>query len=440
VLAGAGAIAVESTAELADVLAVATALAGRGPARPAGTGPGLGDGLGAGLGAGRTMVLTDGGGDSVMAIDALAAAGLSLARPSAATRAELDTITPPGAPRTPERNPVTLDTAGGVEDDPALLGRCARIAAADDSVDVIVVGGLFGGYPRIAQAQVDGAAELVALHRSGKPVLVQSAFALARSEPVAALRQGGVPVFATMDRLARALGKVAGEPGTRAGLRPAPQAARPQPGSPAVLPVEQTARLLDEHGVELPELLIVRTEAELPAAAAAAAYPACLKIADPAVAHKSDVGGVVLGLPDAAALRAAAAALWLRFPGSPLLVMPSLPGGLELLVGAATDPVFGPFVLVGRGGIWAETDPDVAMVMAPADDGQARAALESLRCAPMLSGGRGTEPVDVAAIARLIAAMSHVAVANPDLAVEANPVIAYREGYAVADLRASRPA
>ena len=122
-----------------------------------------------------------------------------------------------------------------------------------------------------------------------------------------------------------------------------------------MLPVTETAGLLRSYGIELPPMSVVRTPQELAGVTASAAYPACVKIADPAVAHKSDVGGVALGLADAAAVQAAAAKLWGRFPGSPLLVMPSLPAGTEFLVGTGNDPVFGPFVVVGRGGISVPT-------------------------------------------------------------------------------------
>src|SRR5215472_12994227 len=169
VLDAAEAIAVESIQDLTDVLAVVT-----GPAQ---------------AGSGRTR------------------GSLSLAVPSAATRSALDELIPPNAPRTPARNPVTLDTAGGVEDDPMLLARCARVAAADDGVDVIVIGGLFGGYPKIVAGEVACADDLVALHNSAKPVIVQSAFALASPEPIRRLREGGIAVLPTIDQLARALAR-----------------------------------------------------------------------------------------------------------------------------------------------------------------------------------------------------------------------------------------
>ena len=197
------------------------------------------------------------------------------------------------------------------------------------------------------------------------------------------------------------------------------------------------AALLAAYGITLPTMATVTSPAELAEIAAGATYPACIKINDPAITHKSDVGGVRLRLPGPAALIAAGDDLWQLFPGSPLLVMPFLDSGPELLVGTGHDPVFGAYVLVGRGGIWAETDPDVAIRLAPADSGTALRALLSLRCAPMLTGGRGTKPVDLTALAGLVAAMSRLGAERPDLSVEMNPVIAYPSGYAVADLRAT---
>jgi hypothetical protein len=117
--------------------------------------------------------------------------------------------------------------------------------------------------------------------------------------------------------------------------------------------------------------------------------------------------------------------------------MPSLRGGTELLVGAGTDPLFGPYALVGRGGIWAETDPDVAIVMAPVTRESATRALLSLRYAPTFTGRRGQAAIDIVAVADLVASMAALAAEHPELSVEANPVIAYPDGYAIADLRAS---
>jgi acetate---CoA ligase (ADP-forming) len=417
VLADAGAIQVESTQDLVDTLAVACSV---------------------GRHRGRAMVLTDGGGDSVMAIDWLTASGLSLATLSPQTTAGLDQLIPAAAPRVEGRNPVTLDTAGGVEDDPMLLARCARLAAEDENVDLIVVGGLFGGYPKMLTGELACAAELVKLHQSGHPVVMQSAFALSDAEPLGRLKRAGILVLPTIDRVARALSRTL-LPFTSADSVRARVVGQSAPApEPAVLPVTESTELLRQSGIDIPPISVVRTPRDLAVVAATVSYPACVKVADTAVAHKSDVGGVLLNLADATEVQMAADRLWARFPDSPLLVMPSLPEGTEFLVGTGSDPLFGPFVVVGKGGIWAETDADLAILMAPVDEKSARRALLSLRCAPTFTGRRGQPAIDLNAMAGLMVAMSRLAAEHPELSVESNPVIAYTDGYAVADVRASR--
>src|SRR5215813_13757141 len=417
VLADAGAIQVESTQDLVDTLAVACSV---------------------GRHRGRAMVLTDGGGDSVMAIDWLTASGLSLATLSPQVRAGLDELIPAAAPRVEGRNPATLDTAGGVEDDPMLLARCARLAAEDESVDLIVVGGLFGGYPKMLAGELACAAELIKLHQSGHPVVMQSAFALSDAEPLDRLKRAGILVLPTIDRVARALSRTLLPFTSADSVRAGVVGQSAQAPGPVVLPVTESTELLRQSGIDIPPISVVRTPRELAIIAATASYPACVKVADTAVAHKSDVGGVLLNLADATEVQMAADRLWARFPGSPLLVMPSLPGGTEFLVGTGSDPLFGPFVVVGKGGIWAETDADLAILMAPVDEKSARRALLSLRCAPTFTGRRGRPAIDLTAMAGLIVAMSRLAAKHPELSVESNPVIAYTDGYAVADVRASR--
>jgi len=225
VVAESGAILVESTQDLADALAIACSV---------------------GRHRGRAMVITDGGGDSVMAIDWLTASGLSMAVLSARTRSGLDKLIPAAAPRVEACNPVTLDTAGGVEDDPMLLARCARLAAMDEGVDLIVVGGLFGGYPKMLDRELASATELIELHRSGHPVVVQSAFALSDPVPVRRLRQSGITVLPTVDRVAIALSRTLLPPADDAQGSSADTRAR-APG-PAVLPVPDSAAALRQAG------------------------------------------------------------------------------------------------------------------------------------------------------------------------------------------------
>jgi acetate---CoA ligase (ADP-forming) len=414
VLAETGAVRVASTEELVDVLAAVTLLAPT---------------------TGRALVLTDGGGDSVLMADALEAAGVPLARLAPATQARLDTLTPPAAPRVPGRNPVTLDTAGGLEDDPSLIARCAAAGATDPGVDVVVVSGTFGGYQAQREAELAGVDQLIAVHQGGTPVVVHSAFSADGDEPVERLRQSGIPVYPTAPRLARALAATTVEARQEATADPPPA----DHVAVRVLGAEQTADLLRAGGVAVPRIAIVANKADdtdaMAAAAAAIGFPVCLKVEDPTLSHKSDAGGVILNVgPDE--LSAAATGLRTRFPVASLLIMPMLRPGIELLVGAAHDPTFGGFVTVGRGGVTAELDPDVALLIAPVTIDQARSAWLSLRCAPRLLGWRGAAGVDIEALAQLTVAISTLTSTDPTLSIECNPVIAYPDGYGIADLRA----
>ncbi len=379
------------------------------------------------------FVLSDGGGDTVLASDALEESGVTLASLAVETQSALDRLAPPDAPRLPGRNPVTLDTSGGLEDDPRLLARCAEVGAADGAVDAVVVSGTFGGYRARREEELAAVEQLAAMREGGTPVLVHSAFACDDEEPVLGLRSAGVPVFQTVRRLASALAKATGA---------LPRAAWPprRPGSArgaAVLPTLDAAAILASVGVSVPPLALVADGEELEVASAGMPFPVCLKVEDPAVPHKSDVGGVMLGI-DRGDVKEAAGELWARFPRRALLVMPMLLPGVELLAGLGQDPTFGPYVTVGRGGVTAELDPDVATALAPVEVDAAMALWSSLRCAPLLHGWRGAPGADLAALSELVVALSRLAVTTPGLEIECNPVIAYPSGYAVADLRAAR--
>jgi acyl-CoA synthetase (NDP forming) len=155
-----------------------------------------------------------------------------------------------------------------------------------------------------------------------------------------------------------------------------------------------------------------------------------LKLDAAGLAHKSDLGGVVLGLRDDDAVREAASRLLalgrrhgLAVRG--LLVEPMMPAGLELIVGMRRDPQFGPVVLVGLGGTLAEVLDDVAIRLAPLDHAAAEAMLDSLRGARVLDGVRGGPSIDRAAVASMIVALGRLGVERSDvLEVDLNPVIA----------------
>ncbi|HUZ01522.1 MAG TPA: acetate--CoA ligase family protein [Thermomicrobiaceae bacterium] len=181
--------------------------------------------------------------------------------------------------------------------------------------------------------------------------------------------------------------------------------------------------------------------AATPAAAGIAAtelgFPVALKAEAASLLHKSDAGGVRLGLASGDDVVAEAEAMARRISGlTGFLVQAMAPPGLELIVGARRDPLFGPLVLVGLGGVWVEVLGDVARRLAPVDHAEALAMLDELRSARLLAGYRGAPPVDRQALAQIIMAVGQLMVDEPGLVeVDLNPVIAGPGGGVVVDAR-----
>lgn len=412
------AIRVHSSEEMADTLAMARYL----DSRPE-----------------RLFVLTNGGGDSVMSIDAIVDADLRLSRLSEASIIALDSISPPDAPRTASGNPTTLDGAGGVSDDPVVLARATEIAANDPNVDAVIISSVFGAYHHRRDEEMECVSELLRIHDSGVPILFHSAFAHADEKPLMRLRSGGIPVYSTVQRLVTALSRIPAHSRNEGGEKIAPSAAPAQAIQGTPLSTLEIVTELTGAGVDLPDIKVCTDLSALEGHLKGTEYPICIKLASGAVSHKSDVGGVYLNIGDAGEGRRTAQALWKKFPDAQLLVMPMLKQGFEILVGTTKDPVIGPLVTVGRGGIWTEIENDVAIRLAPLSFSEAREAILTLRCAPIICGRRSPE-LDLDALATVVSRLSVYAVENPDISLEMNPIMLYEDGYAVADLRAFREA
>lgn len=172
-------------------------------------------------------------------------------------------------------------------------------------------------------------------------------------------------------------------------------------------------------------------------------FPVVLKVISPEVSHKSEVGGVILGLKSATEVRDGfehiKQSLVAKVPGARfegVAVQAMAPQGIELIAGTVRDDRFGPLVMVGVGGVFVEVLNDSALRLAPVDENEARAMLSELRGAPLLGGVRGRGAADVGAIAKLVAALSRFAAENPELReIDLNPVAAYPEGVRVLDAR-----
>ena len=378
----------------------------------------------------RVAVLADGGGHGGLAAGLAHAAGMEVPALGAALVARLRADLPAAAAAS---NPV--DMAGGGEQDVASFGRLAGTLLDAGEVDAVLLTGYFGGYADYTDAvrPVElAAAEAMAaaVRATGRPMVVHSMHA--GGEPLAALRAGGVPVHDDVERAVAAL----------AATVPAPAATGVPALPPAAAPVADrgyaaTRSLLEAAGVPFVRAATVADADAAARAADALGYPVALKALG--LLHKSDAGGVILGLADEAALRAAAAGLRerLRPPALSVERMAPLGAGVELIAGTSREPRLGPLVMVGMGGIHAETLRDVRVALAPVDADGAEALLRSLRGAPLLLGARGRPPLDLRACAEAIAALSRVAAAHPELAeLEVNPLLALPEGALALDARA----
>jgi len=164
-------------------------------------------------------------------------------------------------------------------------------------------------------------------------------------------------------------------------------------------------------------------------------WPVALKTAAPGVQHKSDVGGVALGLTDADALRAAYEDVASRL-GPHVVVAPMTPPGVELALGVVRDPQFGPLVLVAAGGVLVEVLHDRRLALPPLDEPRARALVDRLRVRPLLDGVRGGAPADVDALAHAVSRLSVLAADLGDLleALDVNPIIVTPDGCTAVDV------
>ncbi len=180
-------------------------------------------------------------------------------------------------------------------------------------------------------------------------------------------------------------------------------------------------RLLAAGGVPVVPAALVRGAGEAVTAAARIGYPVALKVCGPGIAHKSELGGVLLDVNTDTAVREGYAKV---NRGSGVLVSPMRKGGVELLAGVAADPTFGHVLAVGLGGIWAETLHDVALRVLPVEEEDVEEMLSELRAAAVLRGARGTDPVDLPRLIQVLLRLAGVAamLGARLQAVEANPL------------------
>lgn len=397
----------------------------------------------------RVAVITHTAGPAVLASDVMSRRGLVLAdldektKEALVSRKVLASFMPP-------ENPVDLTTFGYL--DRRLYVDVLDLLGKDPGVDAtlaICISGL--GDPQVVPFPMEEFGRKAM--ESGKPAVFVWGAPSTAAEEFRAWRQAGAAAYPTAERAAAALANLC-EASRHAGKTPQVTESRGFSDellgfvkdlgtSGRTLVLEHEAkRILEEAGLCTAKTILARDEDQAVAAARTLGYPVVLKIASPEIVHKSDVGGVKLGIRDERSLRDAFAEMMDRVkraaPDAQLLgicVEPMVPDGTEVIVGGSRDPQAGPLVMFGLGGIWVEALKDVVFRLAPVSEPEARRMIEEIRGVKVLEGLRGKPPVDKEALAHVIVTVGRLMDALPIQEVDCNPVIFHEGTYTIADAR-----
>lgn len=398
----------------------------------------------------RVCIISEGGGDCALASDECVRQGLALPELPPALQQRLRNILPPNATVT---NPIDL---AGWEN----FVEATELVLAEDSIDgVILVGGFAGNFhinARDYQKEAGHVARMCDLiARSPKPVLIYSYTGYLQSTLTETLARSGVPLFLDHHDAVRAMAALVQHERIRARMAgrgfcaDGAIASAGLAGLPAASPVgnllEPVAKeILRRYDLPcLPEKL-ARGPDEAAAFAADLGYPVVLKIVSPDILHKSEAGGVRLGLRGASEVKAACAEILenarQHHPAAViagvLVSKMDTEEGIEVIIGGLRDPTFGPVIMFGLGGIFVEVLRDVAFRVCPIDEVDADEMIREINGYPVLTGVRGRPPVDRGALKKALLQVSRLLCEHPEIAeLDLNPVKLHREGLAVLDAR-----
>ncbi|MGZ4138113.1 MAG: acetate--CoA ligase family protein, partial [Actinomycetota bacterium] len=380
----------------------------------------------------RVALLTNAGGLGILAADACEGAGLDLPTPSEETRRALSEVMPiEGSTANP------IDMLGSAT--AKTFADVMPIILADPGIDALVA--LFVPTVGVSEEDVGAAISRAAADAPDKPVLC--AFLSAKGAPASLRSAASVPFFSYPEAAVRALSRAADRgdwlrrpAGTIPELNvdlPAAEAVVAEAlarGDDVWLTPEEARRLLVAYGLPVvPERVVESADAAVEAASELG-YPVVVKSAA-AGAHKTESGGVALNLADEAEVRAATGRI-----GMPVLVQPMVRGGAELLAGAVQDPVFGPLVAFGPGGVLAELIGQAQFRLAPLTDLDAQELVSAGKAGRLVAGFRGAPPADAEALVDLLLRLSRLVEDVPEVSeLDLNPVLALADRCVAVDAR-----
>ncbi|MGH9170951.1 MAG: acetate--CoA ligase family protein [Acidimicrobiales bacterium] len=430
-----GVLRVGGLDEMVDALELLAA-GRRAPAGLSGT-PGPGPGTAGSNGRGIATV-HDSGAERTLVADVADSLGVPFATISHVTHDKLAAILDPGLE---PGNP--LDVWGTGARTRELFGECLTILAADEAVDAVAL--CVDLPPELDGDTAYFEALLDTWQATGKPVCVVSNLPSSIDRRTARLlRDAGIPVLEGTKSGLRALRllldhrQFASRAPVPASVDTARQArwlqrlqslrpleSRPGQASPqrAVLSSAESLALIADYGLHVPANVEVASRDEAVEAAKAVGWPVALKTTNAAISHKTEAGGVVLGLATPEHLAAAYDEMAAKL-GPAAVVMAMAPPGTELALGIVADPLVGPMVVVGAGGVLVEVLADRAVALAPLDVDGAGRLVGSLAVSQVLQGARGAEPADLGAVAASVAAVAQIALELGEAiaALDVNPL------------------
>jgi acyl-CoA synthetase (NDP forming) len=386
----------------------------------------------------RIAMVCYSGGAKGLVLDYASDEGAEMAPLTAETRAKLPAMIDPGLPG---ENPLDVGPAVGVQADK--FAEICKVVCADPTVDLVTVQGLM---PMEATDPYNPAPLRDVFTSTDKPVLAFGRIAQNTTEVSRKYqRETGVPFIQGLPETVRALQNLV----RCAAARRRGVMALPEPrGNAAQLEGAAFDKLLEAHHLTLPKSVLSATPEQAAAAAERLGFPVALKIVSPDASHKTEVGGVALSLRDAAAVHGAAEAMSQRLKSHNAqaridgFLVQEMVDGAEVILGVRQDPQFGPFMLVGLGGITAEAMRDVAIRLLPVDEDTARDMIHSLRGAALLGSFRGRPARDIDALIAAMTGLSRLFSDHRALLsdLEFNPVMVLGkgEGLRAVDVRAVR--
>ncbi len=405
-------------------------------------------------------ILADGGGHATIAADYLTELGIKLPELEPETRTGLQAILPTNASLA---NPI--DVAGGTDQNPSIFADCAEILLNDRNIHGLLIVGLFGGYGirfarKLAFLEEDAAHRMGKLVRSkNKPIVLHSLYNFAKPHSLDLLRYYKIPVYDSLEIACKCIealsvygtyllkGKESSNFQFNWGTKAVPEGQKIidtalTEGRTALL--EHEAKdLIRLHGAPVSMDRLARSEEEAVEFAEQAGYNVAMKIVSPQILHKSDAGGVILGLKNDRDVRDAFKRIVINAhqyrPDADIrgcIVSPMSAEGVEVIIGTKIDDQFGPILMFGLGGILVEVVKDVSFRVLPVSRSWASTMIDEIKFSTILDGVRGRPPRDKKAIAALIEKVSEIIEAYPVIhEMDLNPVIVHEEGLTVVDAR-----